>query len=76
MLTDTEREKKNSKFVFAKHVVKRDMNFVVRMFNGETRNNMSNERRVKRVCNRRERGKETSKATFDRFDINGREVIF
>jgi len=34
------------------------MNFVVRMFNGETRNNMGNKRRVKRVCNRIERGKE------------------
>ena len=46
------------------------------MFNAEMRNNIGNKRFIERISNRRERFKETSKATFDGFQINERKRIF
>ena len=76
MFTNTKREKKNGKFIFTKHVVKRDVNFIIRMFNLEPRNNIRDKRSIGRVSKRRKRFKKSSKTTFNRFKINKREVIF
>jgi len=48
-------------------MVKRDMNFIVSMFNAKVRNNRGNESLKERIGNRRKRQKETSKASFGRF---------
>ena len=57
-------------------MVKRDMNFLIRMLNFKARNNRRNERAVKRICQRRKRIKESSKATFNRLKVYKRKVIF
>ena len=76
MFTNTKREKKNSKFIFTKHMVKRDVNFIIRMFNFEVRNNRRDKRSIGRVRKRRERFKKSSKTTFNRFKINKRKIVF
>ena len=76
MFTNTKREKKNSKFIFTKHMVKRDVNFIIRMFNFEVRNNRRDKRSIGRVRKRRERFKKSSKTTFNRFKINKRKMVF
>ena len=74
--TNAKRKEKNSKFFFAEHVVKRDMDFVIRMFDRILRNNKGNERGIEGISKRRKRVKEASEAMFNRFEMNQREVIF
>ena len=76
LFTNTKREKKNGKFIFTKHVIKRDMNIPIRMFNFKIRDNMRNKRIIKRIGERRKGEKEATKATFNRFKINKGKVIF
>ena len=76
MFTNTKREKKNSKFIFTKHMVKRDVDIIIRMFNFKVRNNRRDKRNIGRVRKRRERFKKSSKTTFNRFKINERKIVF
>lgn len=73
---NAKRKEKNSKFVFAEHMVKSNMNIFIRMFNAEIRNNMINKSLEKRIGKGRKRIKETPKATFNRFKLNERKIIF
>ena len=73
---NAKREKQDSKFFFTEHVVKGDMDIVIRMFNRIIRNNEGDKRSIEGISKRRERGKETSKATFNGFKVNEREAIF
>ncbi len=66
MFTNTKRKKKNGKLIFAKHMIERDVNFIIRMFNFKFRNNRRNEKRKRRISERRKRGKEAPKTTFNR----------
>ena len=75
LFTNTKRKKKNSEFIFAKHKVKRNNNFV-RMENREVRDNMFDKQFEGRIGRRREGSKETSKTTFSRIKANRREMIF
>ena len=70
LFTNTKGEKKNSKFVFAKHVIKGNIDDIIRVLSGEIGNNVFNEGLEKRVSNRRKRIEEMSKATFNRGKIN------
>ena len=74
--TNAKRKEKNSKFFFAEHVVNRDMDFVVRMFNRIFRNNKGNERGIEGISKRRKRRKEAPEATFNRFEMDQREGMF
>lgn len=76
LFTNAKGKEKNSKFVFTKHMVKGDMDFIIGMFNTEKRENVFYQRVVESISNRRKRKEEPSKATFNRFEINKREVIF
>lgn len=66
LFTNTKREKKNSKFVFAKHVIKGNIDDIIRVFSREIGNNVFNEGFEKRVSDRGKGIEETSKATFNR----------
>ena len=46
---NAKRKEKNSKFVFAKHMVKRNMDIIIRMFDTKFRNNMLNKGFEKRI---------------------------
>ena len=43
LFTNTKEEKKNSKFVFAKHVIKGNIDDIIRVLSGEIGNNVFNE---------------------------------
>ena len=57
-------------------MVHRDMNFVIRMFNEEVRDNERDNRLIEGIGKRREGGEEAPKTTFNRFKVNTRERIF
>ena len=57
-------------------MVHRDMNFVIRMFNEEVRDNERDNRLIEGIGKRREGGEEAPKTTFNRFEVNTRERIF
>ena len=51
------------------------MNFIVRVFNTEIRNNVRDKQRIEVIGNRSERGEETPKATLNRFKLNEGKII-
>lgn len=70
LLPNAKRKKKNSKFILAKHMIKRDMNIGRRMVKGtKTRNNIRNKKFIERVRKRRKKVEETSEVTFNRFKL-------
>ena len=76
LFTNAKRKEENSKFIFTEHVIKRDMNRLVKMSNIEKRYNMRDKRFIKGISNRRKRFKEASKTTFNGFKMNKGKRIF
>lgn len=74
LLTNTKRKKKDSKFIFAEHVVKRNSYFVG-MNQRKVGSNMFDKELKGRVSRRGERSKETSKTAFNGVKADKREVV-
>ena len=70
LFTNTQREKKNSKSIHNKHMVKGNMDFIVRMFNTKFGNNMRDKQGIEIVRRRGKGAKETPKSTLNRFKLN------
>ena len=49
---------------------------IIGMRTTKMRNNIMNKKFIEGISERRERFKETSKATFNRFKLNKRKIIF
>ena len=70
LFTNTKREKKDSKFIFAKHVIKGNVDILTNVFDAKSRDNVLNKGFEKRVSDERKRIEESSETTFNRREIN------
>lgn len=67
LFANAKRKKKNGKFILTEHVIKRNMDAVIAVFNRKMQNDVRNKRLEERISNRRKRSKKASKFSFNGF---------